>query len=117
MDKTVEMEMKLTIARRDLKKLLASELITATMIKGSLAKQELLTTYYDTASYKLTESGMAYRIRRNGKKYEATVKTEQASGGGLSARREFNMPLKKDSPTVSGFTAVSYTHLTLPTKA
>ena len=71
MDKTVEMEMKLTIARRDLKKLLASELITATMIKGSLAKQELLTTYYDTASYKLTESGMAYRIRRNGKKYEA----------------------------------------------
>ena len=43
MDKTVEMEMKLTIARRDLKKLLASELITATMIKGSLAKQELLT--------------------------------------------------------------------------
>ena len=27
MDKTVEMEMKLTIARRDLKKLLASELI------------------------------------------------------------------------------------------
>ena len=81
MDKTVEMEMKLTIARRDLKKLLASELITATMIKGSLAKQELLTTYYDTASYKLTESGMAYRIRRNGKKYEATVKTEQASGG------------------------------------
>ena len=104
MDKTVEMEMKLTIARRDLKKLLASELITATMIKGSLAKQELLTTYYDTASYKLTESGMAYRIRRNGKKYEATVKTEQASGGGLSARREFNMPLKKDSPTVSGFT-------------
>lgn len=38
MDKTVEMEMKLTIARRDLKKLLASELITATMIKGSLAK-------------------------------------------------------------------------------
>ena len=68
MDKTVEMEMKLTIARRDLKKLLASELITATMIKGSLAKQELLTTYYDTASYKLTESGMAYRIRRNGKK-------------------------------------------------
>ena len=47
MDKTVEMEMKLTIARRDLKKLLASELITATMIKGSLAKQELLTTYYD----------------------------------------------------------------------
>ena len=104
MDKTVEMEMKLTIARRDLKKLLASELITATMIKGSLAKQELLTTYYDTASYKLTESGMAYRIRRNGKKYEATVKTEQASGGGLSARREFNMPLKKDSPAVSGFT-------------
>ena len=50
MDKTVEMEMKLTIARRDLKKLLASELITATMIKGSLAKQELLTTYYDTAT-------------------------------------------------------------------
>lgn len=104
MDKTVEMEMKLTIARKDMKKLLASELITATMIKGSLAKQELLTTYYDTASYKLTESGMAYRIRRNGKKYEATVKTEQASGGGLSARREFNMPLKKDSPAVSGFT-------------
>ncbi len=95
--------MKLTIARRDLKKLLASELITAKMIKGSLAKQELLTTYYDTESYKLTESGMAYRIRRNGKKYEATVKTEQASGGGLSARREFNIPLKKDSPTVSGF--------------
>ncbi len=103
MDKTVEMEMKLTIARKDLKKLLASELIMAKTIKGSLAKQELLTTYYDTESYKLTEAGMAYRIRRNGKKYEATIKTEQSSGGGLSARREFNIPLKKDAPLLSGF--------------
>ncbi|MCD7875202.1 MAG: CYTH domain-containing protein [Acidaminococcaceae bacterium] len=103
MDKTVEMEMKLTIARKDLKKLLASELITAKTIKGSLAKQELLTTYYDTESYKLTEAGMAYRIRHNGKKYEATIKIEQSSGGGLSVRREFNIPLKKDAPLLSGF--------------
>ena len=48
MDKTVEMEMKLTIARREHLKLLAYELITATMNKGSLAKEELLTTYYET---------------------------------------------------------------------
>ena len=49
MDKTVEMEMKLTIARRDLKKLLASELITATMIKGSLAKHIGLVLAVDPA--------------------------------------------------------------------
>lgn len=103
MDKTVEMEMKLTIERKDLKKLLASELIAARTIKGSVAKQELVTTYYDTASYKLTENGMAYRIRKNGKKYEATIKTEQASGGGLSVRREFNVPLKKETPILCGF--------------
>ena len=41
MDKTVEVEMKLTIARRDLKKLLASELITATVIKGGAADNVL----------------------------------------------------------------------------
>lgn len=103
MDKTVEMEMKLTIAHKDLKKLLASDLIVGKTVKGSVAKQELVTTYYDTDAYKLTEAGMAYRIRRNGKKYEATIKTEQASGGGLSARREFNIPLKKQEPVLTGF--------------
>ena len=48
MDKTVEMEMKLTIAHKDLKKLLASDLIVGKTVKGSFAKQELVTTYYDT---------------------------------------------------------------------
>lgn len=36
MDKTVEMEMKLTIAHKDLKKLLASDLIVGKTVKGAL---------------------------------------------------------------------------------
>lgn len=103
MDKTVEMEMKLKIARKDLKKLLAGDLITVAVIKGSGASQTLVTTYYDTETYKLTEAGMAYRIRRNGKKYEATIKTEETSGSGLSARHEFNVPLQKPEPVLTGF--------------
>lgn len=103
MDKTVEMEMKLTISRKDLKKLLASDLVSRATVKGSIAKQDLLTTYYDTEDYKLTEAGLAYRIRKNGKKYEATIKTELASGGGLSARSEFNIPIEKDVPVLTGF--------------
>lgn len=103
MDKTIEVEMKLTLADQQLHKLLASKLIKDSTISGSIANQKLSSVYYDTKSYRFTKSGIVYRVRDNNGNYEATIKTAQSSNNGLSARREFNLPLHDSKPSLAGF--------------
>ena len=77
MEKTIEMEMKLKIARRDLKKLLALDFVKKAIVADSCATKNLINTYYDTSSSVLTKNGIAYRIRECDGKFEATIKTEK----------------------------------------
>ena len=70
-----EIEIKLNIGAEALQKLLASPLVADKIIGGSEAVHHLETSYYDTPSFKLMHSGIAYRVRKNGTKYEATIKT------------------------------------------
>ena len=84
-----EIEIKLNIGAEALQKLLASPLVADKIIGGSEAVHHLETSYYDTQSFKLMHSGIAYRVRKNGTKYEATIKTEKESHGGFSSRNEF----------------------------
>ena len=78
-----EIEIKLNIGAEALQKLLASPLVADKIISGSEAVHHLETSYYDTPSFKLMHSGIAYRVRKNGTKYEATIKTEKESHGGV----------------------------------
>lgn len=50
--------------------------------------------YYDTAGQSLQKAGIAYRVRREGEKWVATVKSSGSAEGGLHQRAEWNL----DSP-------------------
>lgn len=102
--KNVEIELKLLLGKRELKKLLASELLKGVLHEGSEKKRNLVSSYYDTADFALKKNGIAYRVRDKGDgTFEATVKTDRKSNGGLSERVELNMPLAENVAVLEGF--------------
>ena len=102
--KNVEIELKLLLGKRELKKLLASELLKGVLREGSEKKRNLVSSYYDTADFALKKNGIAYRVRDKGDgTFEATVKTDRKSNGGLSERVELNMPLAENVAALEGF--------------
>lgn len=54
--------------------------------------------YYDTAEQALQQAGIAYRVRREGEEWVATVKTNGSSDGGLHQREEWNLPSPDREP-------------------
>lgn len=104
MQKNVEIELKLLLSKRDLKKLLASDLLQGVLRTGSEKKRNLVSCYYDTADFALKKHGIAYRVRDKGDgTFEATVKTDRKSSGGLSERLELNLPLTENAAVLEGF--------------
>ena len=94
MQKNVEIELKLLLGKRELKKLLASDLLKGVLRAGSEKKRNLVSSYYDTADLAFKKNGVAYRVRDKGDgTFEATIKTDRNSSGGLSERVEINIPL------------------------
>ena len=67
------------------------------------AVREYETTYYDTADGSLRANGLAYRIRRTGDKFTATVKDHGRHEGGLHIRHEWNRPLAQNEPDITVF--------------
>ena len=103
MEKNTETEIKLIIAKKDVKALVASPLVAKKTKKGSHKTVKLVNIYFDTRDLLLHQAGIAYRVRQNGKKYEATVKLGRAEAGGLSARQEYNVAVKNAKPNLSVF--------------
>lgn len=103
MQNNVETEIKLLIAKKDVKALLASSLIAKRTKKGSHKTLKLVNIYYDTRDLLLRQAGIAYRVRQNGKRYEATIKLGKSEAGGLSARQEYNVTVKNVKPDLSVF--------------
>ena len=56
-------------------------------------RQELRTYYFDTPELALSDLGMALRLRRSGKRWIQTLKTEGDRAGGLSVRAEYETPV------------------------
>lgn len=83
MANSTEMEIKLTMAKKDLPKLLRQPLIRQALVEGSQKDQVLENYYYDTRDFKLSNNQMAYRIRKSGQSYEATVKTREKIWAGF----------------------------------
>ena len=57
------------------------------------SRQELQTYYFDTPELALGDLGMALRLRRSGKRWIQTLKTEGNRTGGLSVRAEYETPV------------------------
>ena len=83
-----EIELKLLLPAGT-KSLLSHPRIVGTPVK----RQRLHTLYFDTADFKLAERGIALRVRRIGRRWIQTLKTEGDSSGGLSTRVELEVPV------------------------
>lgn len=66
-------------------------------------RQALLTRYYDTPEFALSARGVALRVRRVGRRWLQTLKTEGERQGGLSRRVEFEMPVSRAAPDWNRF--------------
>src|SRR5574340_88525 len=56
-------------------------------------RQDLVTRYFDTPTFELSAQGVALRVRRAGRRWLQTLKTEGVRQGGLSVRAEFETPV------------------------
>ena len=66
-------------------------------------KQKLHTLYFDTAEFELSRQGVALRIRRAGRRWLQTLKTEGVRSGGLSTREEYETPTQRGALDWSRF--------------
>lgn len=107
MAKNTEIELKLLLSKEDLDRLLTLDFMVQAVREGSRKVRHLVSTYYDTQELTLKEHGIAYRVRDKGDgSFEATVKTQKQSAGGLSERLELNLPLAEAQPVLDGFAAL-----------
>ena len=71
---------------------------------GKKPKKVLLdATYYDTTDYQLLNSGFAYRVRKEGSQWVATLKGLGSYQGGLHERQEWNVKQKNSEPDLEVF--------------
>lgn len=107
MAKNTEIELKLLLSKEALERLLTLDFMVQAIREGSRRVRHLVSTYYDTQELTLKEHGIAYRVRDKGDgSFEATVKTQKQSAGGLSERLELNLPLTEAQPVLDGFAAL-----------
>lgn len=107
MAKNTEIELKLLLSKEDLERLLTLDFMVQAVREGSRKVRHLVSTYYDTQELTLKEHGIAYRVRDKGDgSFEATVKTQKQSAGGLSERLELNLSLAEAQPVLDGFAAL-----------
>jgi triphosphatase len=97
----VEVELKLALPQPqapDFLKLMARQ-------RRVPVRQSLRTLYFDTPDFALSALGVALRVRRIGRRWLQTIKTEGERHGGLSQRAEFEMPVTRGMPDWSRFPA------------
>ncbi|MCL5061110.1 MAG: CHAD domain-containing protein, partial [Candidatus Thermoplasmatota archaeon] len=68
-------------------------------------QQALHTRYFDTPDFALSAQGVALRVRRAGRRWMQTLKTEGERQGGLSRRAEYEMAVARGSPDWGRFPA------------
>jgi len=73
--------------------------------------QTLHTRYFDTPDFDLSAAGVALRVRRSGRRWVQTLKTEGTRGGGLSTRPEFEVPVARGEPDWAKFPPEALVHV------
>lgn len=64
-------------------------------------RMQLRTIYFDTPDFSLAGKGVALRVRKIGRRWLQTLKTEGGKGGGLSQRLELETPVSTPMPDFS----------------
>lgn len=71
--------------------------------RAKAMSQSLHTLYFDTPDLRLAKKGVALRVRRLGKRWVQTLKTEDGQSGGLSKRLELESPVAGPALDFSAF--------------
>lgn len=71
--------------------------------QGPWTLEELETIYFDTKEQTLCKIGYAYRIRRQGNGWIATIKGMGSAEGGLHQREEWSCPVQDPVPDLAPF--------------
>ena len=93
----VEIELKLTVPLKHSNRLLrlpVLESLSTTCPKT----HKLYSIYYDTPDFYLKKHGIAFRLRRNGKRWIQTIKDKGQISAGLFQHREFEVLVKNAQP-------------------
>lgn len=104
----MEIEMKFLLGGRDqADEILSSDMVTEVTDEGSFETIDMLAIYYDTPDHRLTDAGIAVRVRKEGEYYVATMKDKGMSIEGMHKRKEINVRLSDqeliDHPDISIF--------------
>lgn len=104
MDQYQEIELKLRLEDEALYEKMLTEPVLAGFTVGNLRKEnDVDTTYYDTADYRLMKNQFAFRIRKIGDNYIATVKGQGDYKAGLHTRAEWNVEVESAEASVEPF--------------
>ena len=76
--------------------ILSDEIVKNVEDEGSFETIDMLAIYYDTPDRKLTEEGIAIRVRKEGEFYVATMKDKGNSIAGMHKRQEINVRLSDE---------------------
>ncbi len=94
-----EIELKLRGAPDALKALFEGAVVEGRAI-GRGSSKRLENVYYDTADRRLRAKGLAFRVRKDGRKYQQTLKSNDA-GGLVAYRGEWQTPLASAEPDLT----------------
>jgi len=92
-----EIELKLAVDPGDVLRLRGSPILRAPNLKH-MARQRLVSTYYDTPSFSLQRSGIMLRVRKIGRERVQSVKMNAAESAGLARRIELESSIRSDRP-------------------
>src|SRR4030065_2274012 len=73
--------------------------------RSTPVRQVLVTRYFDTPDFSLSAQGVALRVRRIGRRWLQTLKTEGERRGGEARRAEYEMAVTRGSPDWTRFPA------------
>ncbi|MBP2626891.1 MAG: domain containing protein [Firmicutes bacterium] len=82
---------------------MTAQSLTEVAVPGGGGRQVLDARYFDTATYCLQKAKLAYRIRREGEQWVATIKGGGLSSGGLHERQEWNIVVNDAQPDITVF--------------
>lgn len=99
-----EIELKLTCTDSSIwEQIMTAQSLTELAVPGGGGRELLEARYFDTATYCLQKAKLAYRIRREGEEWIATVKGGGVSSGGLHERQEWNVVVSDAQPDITVF--------------
>lgn len=104
LSKHTEMELKLCCTDTSCwGKVIEAQALAEIAVPESKTTKLMDARYFDTPTYSLQKEKIAYRVRREGDTWVATVKSGGSSKGGLHARQEWNIVVSHEQPDIAIF--------------